>query len=122
VHDTYWIVAHLHYVLFGGSVFGIFAAIYFWYPTMTGRMYNERLGKIHFILSFVGFNITYFMMHYQGLMGMPRRIYDPTSEFIFWTQFSTIGAMILGMGQLPFFYNLIVSRKRGKKAPEDPWE
>jgi cytochrome c oxidase subunit 1 len=122
VQDTYWIVAHLHYVLFGGSVFGIFAAIYFWYPTMTGRMYNERLGQVHFILSFVGFNMTYFMLHWLGLQGMPRRIFDPAEQFIFWTQVSTVGSLILGMGQLPFFYNLISSLKRGKKAPEDPWE
>jgi cytochrome c oxidase subunit 1 len=121
IHDTYWIVAHLHYVLFGGSTFGIFSAVYFFYPTMTGRMYNETLGKIHFVLTFIGFNLTYFVLHILGLEGMPRRIFDPPEQYIFLTQFSTVGAMILGMGQLPFFYNMISSLKRGEIAPEDPW-
>ena len=74
--DTYFIVAHIHYVLFGGSVFTIFAGIYYWFPKMTGRMYNERLGKLHFWLTFIGFNLTFFPMHYIGLQGMPRRVAD----------------------------------------------
>jgi cytochrome c oxidase subunit 1 len=122
VQDTYWIVGHLHYVLFGGSVLGLYAAVYFFYPTMTGRMYNERLAQVHFVMTLVGINMTYFVMHYLGLMGMPRRIYDPAEQFLFLNQISTIGAMILGFGQLPLFYNLISSLKRGKPAPEDPWE
>ena len=77
--DTYFVVAHIHYVLFGGSVFTIFAAAYYWFPKMTGRMYNERLGKLHFFLTFVAFNVTFFPQHYIGLRGMPRRVadYDP---------------------------------------------
>ena len=79
--DTYFIVAHIHYVLFGGSVFTIFAGIYFWFPKMTGRMYDERLGKWHFWLTFVSFNATFFPMHYVGLRGMPRRVFDYDSAF-----------------------------------------
>ena len=76
LHDTYWVVAHIHYVLFGGSVFGVLAGIYYWFPKMTGRMLNETLGKIHFVLMFIGFNLTFFPMHVLGLAGMPRRIAD----------------------------------------------
>ncbi len=79
--DTYFIVAHIHYVLFGGSVFTIFAGIYYWFPKMTGRMYNERLGKLHFWLTFIGFNGTFFPMHWVGLQGMPRRVADYAAEF-----------------------------------------
>ncbi len=74
--DTYFIVAHIHYVLFGGSIFTVFAGIYYWYPKMTGRMYNERLGQLHFWMTFIGFNLTFFPMHYIGLQGMPRRVAD----------------------------------------------
>src|SRR5262249_52958972 len=80
LHDTYWVVAHLHYVLFGGSVFGVFAGIYYWFPKMTGRMLDETLGKVHFILMIVGFNLTFFPMHILGLEGMPRRIADYASN------------------------------------------
>jgi cytochrome c oxidase subunit 1 len=122
VQDTYWIVGHLHYVLFGGTVLGTFAAIYFFFPDMSGRMYSERLGKAHFWLTFIGFNLTYFVMHIQGLEGMPRRIFDPPSEFIPLTQFSAVGSMVLGFSQLILFYNLLHSMKHGEPAPENPWE
>ena len=122
VQDTYWVVAHLHYVLFGGSVMGLFAAVYFWFPTMTGRMYDERLGKVHFVLTFVGMNLTYFVMHYLGILGMPRRVYDPPSQFLLGNELSMVGAMILGGCQLIFFYNMVRSMRHGPKAPADPWE
>jgi len=127
LQDTYWVVAHLHYVLFGGSVMGLFAACYFWFPTMTGRMYNERLGQIHFVVTFIGMNLTFFTMHFIGLFGMLRRNYDYIAELNYWPQLaelnllSSIGAFILGAGQLIFFYNLIVSKYKGKRAPADPW-
>ena len=79
--DTYFIVAHIHYVLFGGSVFTIFAGIYYWFPKMTGRMYNERLGKLHFWMTFIAFNVTFFPMHWVGLVGMPRRVADYAATF-----------------------------------------
>jgi cytochrome c oxidase subunit 1 len=123
VQDTYWLVGHLHYVLFGGTTLGIFAAMYFWFHTFTGKMYNETLGKWHFVLTFVGFNLTYFVMHFVGLDGMPRRILEPLEEsHLFWTQVSTVGAMVLGSSQLIFFYNMLHSWRHGKPAPEDPWE
>jgi len=127
LQDTYWVVAHLHYVLFGGSVMGLFAACYFWFPTMTGRMYNERLGVIHFLVTFIGMNMTFFTMHFLGLFGMLRRTFDFTSELPDWpvlrdlNLFSSIGAFILGAGQLIFFYNMIVSRYKGSRASADPW-
>ena len=127
LQESYWVVAHLHYVLFGGSVMGLFAATYFWYPKMTGRMYNERLGQIHFVLTLVGMNLAFFTMHFIGLSGMLRRTFDYTTELRYWPELaplnllSSIGAFILGVGQLPFFYNVIVSRWKGRRAPPDPW-
>jgi len=127
LQESYWVVAHLHYVLFGGSVMGLFAAVYFWYPTMTGRMYNERLGQIHFLFTLVGMNLTFFTMHFIGLSGMLRRTFDYSSELPFWPELgplnflASIGAFALGFGQLPFFYNVIVSKWKGRPAPADPW-
>ncbi len=127
LQETYWVVAHLHYVLFGGSVMGLFAAAYFWFPTITGRMYNERLGQIHFVLTLVGMNLAFFTQHFIGLSGMLRRTFDYTAELAYWPELaplnllSSIGAFLLGFGQLPFFYNMIVSRWHGRVAPADPW-
>ena len=119
--DTYFIVAHIHYVLFGGSVFTIFAGIYYWFPKMTGRMYNERLGKLHFWLTFIGFNGTFFPMHWVGLQGMPRRVADYAEQFGDWNMVISIFSFLLGASTMIFFYNVIVSWTRGPIAPSNPW-
>ena len=119
--DTYFIVAHIHYVLFGGSVFTIFAGIYYWFPKMTGRMYNERLGKMHFWLTFIGFNGTFFPMHWVGLQGMPRRVADYSAEFGDWNMVISMFSFLLGASTIVFFYNVIMSWARGPIAPSNPW-
>jgi cytochrome c oxidase subunit I len=119
--DTYFIVAHIHYVLFGGSVFTIFAGIYYWFPKMTGRMYDERLGKIHFWLTFIGFNGTFFPMHWVGLQGMPRRVADYADQFGNWNLVISMFSFLLGASTIVFFYNMIVSWSRGPIAPSNPW-
>ena len=127
IHDTYFIVAHLHYVLFGGSLFGLFGAITFWYPKMFGRMMSEFWGKVHFGLTFLFYNLTFFPMHQLGLGGHMRRIYDPT-EYAFLqplqplNRFITISAFLLFSVQIIFALNFIVSWFKGKKATENPWE
>ncbi len=127
IHDTYFIVAHIHYVLFGGSLFAIFAAVTFWYPKMFGRMMNPRVGKIHFWLTFLFYNLTFFPMHNLGVAGHMRRIYDP-SQYEFLqplagiNQFITISALLLFVTQLIFAANFIISWFRGEKATENPWE
>jgi cytochrome c oxidase subunit 1 len=119
--DTYFIVAHIHYVLFGGSVLTIFAGIYYWFPKMTGRMYNERLGKLHFWLTFVSFNLTFFPMHWVGLVGMPRRVADYSDRFGDINLFITISSFALGASVVVFFYNVITSWARGPIAESNPW-
>jgi cytochrome c oxidase subunit I len=119
--DTYFVVAHIHYVLFGGSLFTIFAGIYYWFPKMTGRMYDEKLGKIHFWLTFVGFNITFFPMHWVGLQGMPRRVADYAPEFGNWNFVISIASFGLGASTVVFLYNMVVSWRRGPIAPANPW-
>ena len=119
--DTYFVVAHIHYVLFGGSLFTIFAGIYYWFPKMTGRMYDERLGKIHFWLTFVGFNVTFFPMHWVGLQGMPRRVADYAPEFGNWNLIISIASFGLGASTLVFLYNMIVSWRSGPPAGPNPW-
>jgi cytochrome c oxidase subunit 1 len=124
VHDTYFIVAHIHYVLFGGSVFGIMAGLYYWFPKMTGRMLGEGLGKIQFVLMYVGFNLTFFPMHELGLAGMPRRISDYSST-AGWTELNllaTIGGFTIAVSMLPLLWNVFVSLRTGKIAGDDPWE
>jgi len=126
VHHTYFIVAHIHYVLFGGSIFGIFAAIYFWFPKMFGRMLSEGWGKVHFVLTFVFFNLTFFPMHNLGLGGMMRRIADPMvydhlRQLQPLNQISTLGAMGLGLTTFIFLWNMIHSIRHGKLAPANPW-
>ncbi len=122
--DTYFIVAHLHYVLFGGSLFGLFAGIYYWWPKMSGRILNETLGKINFWLMFIGFNVTFFPMHFTGLDGMPRRIYTYPEGmgWDFWNLVSTIGSFIIALSILSFLHNVFYSARRGEQAPDDPWD
>jgi len=126
IHHTYFIVAHIHYVLFGGSLFGVFAGIYFWYPKMFGRMMNEFWGKVHFVLMFMFFNLTFFPMHNLGLNGMMRRIADPTVYDHLRSQqplqiFITLSAFGLGLSTIPFFVNFFYSMFKGPKAPRNPW-
>jgi len=126
IHDTYFIVGHIHYVLFGGSIFAIFGGIYFWFPKMFGRMMNEKLGKVHFWLSFLAFNGVFFPMHILGIGGMMRRIYDYTqyahlARFKELNSFMTVCAFLLGLSTLIFLFNLIWSIFRGKKAEINPW-
>ena len=122
--DTYYIVAHLHYVLVGGSIFGIFAGIYYWYPKMTGRLLNDRLGTIHFWLMFLGFNLAFAPMHWVGLDGMPRRVYTYSSEmgWDFWNMVSTGGSLVIALSILVFLHNAIRSVRRGEIAGNDPWD
>lgn len=123
-HDTYFIIAHFHYVLIGGSLFGLFSALYYWFPKVTGKVLNERLGKINFILMFIGFNVTFFPQHFLGLMGMPRRIYTYGADLglTFWNAVSTVGAFVLGIGVLYFLINVVHTLRKEKVASVDPWD
>src|SRR5512133_709341 len=121
MHDTYYVVAHFHYVLSLGAIFSIFAGFYYWFPKMSGRMYNELLGKVHFFLMFVGVNMVFFPMHFLGLDGMPRRIPDYTPAFAHWNYVATVGYMITVAGVAIFFVNILWSLAAGKKAPDNPW-
>jgi cytochrome c oxidase subunit I len=121
VSQTYFIVAHIHYVLFGGSVFTIFAGIYYWFPKMTGRMYDERLGKLHFWLTFVGFNLTFFPMHILGTDGMPRRVADYLPKYADLNMFISLASFGLGASVIVFLYNMITSWRFGEIAPGNPW-
>jgi cytochrome c oxidase subunit 1 len=126
IHDTYYIVAHIHYVV-AGIIFGIFAGIYFWFPKMFGRMMNETLGKIHFALTFVFFNLTFFPMHFLGMGGHMRRIYNPEhydflQPFLGMNTFISVMAFILGASQIFFVINFIWSLFAGPRASENPWQ
>ncbi len=124
IHDTYFIVAHIHYVLFGGSTFGIFAAIYFWFPKMTGKMLRESLGRVVFVLLLVGFNLTFWPQFVLGLRGMPRRVADYPSGFGFNTpnMVSTIGWVVMSIGVLVFLADVWISLRRPVAAGDDPWD
>jgi cytochrome c oxidase subunit 1 len=121
--DSYYVVAHLHYVLFGGTVFGIFAGTYYWFPKITGRMYDERLAVIHFWLMFVGFNAAFLPQHMLGLMGMPRRVYtyDRGGLFEWYNLISTLGAFLMGIALLVFVWNAAKSWRSGPRVGNDPW-
>jgi cytochrome c oxidase subunit I len=122
VHDTYFIVAHFHYVLFGGSVTGIYAGLYHWFPKMTGRMMNDKWGQVHFVLHFVGFNLCFFPMHILGLQGMPRRVVQYNPEFATVNQICTVGAVLLAISTIPFTINAVWSWLYGPKAGANPWK
>ena len=120
--DTYFVVAHFHYVLVPGAVFGIVAGVYYWLPKWTGKMYDESLGKMHFWLSFVGLNLTFFPMHFVGLAGMPRRIPDYALQFADFNMMASMGAFLFGTSQLVFVYLVIKTVRSGKEAAQVPWE
>ena len=121
-HDSYFVVAHFHYVLVSGSLFAIIAAVYFWLPKWTGHMYDERLGKWHFWLSVISVNVLYFPQHFLGLAGMPRRYADYAIQFTEWNQVSTIGAFAFGLSQLLFVYVIWKCVRGGRKATAQVWE
>jgi cytochrome c oxidase subunit 1 len=122
-HDTYYVVAHLHYVLFGGSVFGIFAGTYYWFPKISGRMYDEKLAQLHFWLLFVGFNMAFLPQHMLGLMGMQRRIYTYEREGLFewYNLISSLGVVIMTVAILIFLANMTKSWRSGARVGNDPW-
>ncbi|MDP8959955.1 MAG: cytochrome c oxidase subunit I [Actinomycetota bacterium] len=122
--DSYYIVAHLHYVLFGGALMGIFAGIYYWFPKVYGRLLSEGLGKLHFWMMLVGFNLTFGPMHILGLQGQPRRVftYEANVGFDFWNLVATVGAFIIALSILVFMFNWVVSKRTGRPGGVDPWD
>lgn len=123
-HDTYFVVAHFHYVIVGGLVLGLFAGLYYWWPKIFGRMLSEGLGKLHFWLFFIGFHLTFFPQHFLGLMGMPRRVftYQPGYDLEVGNLVSTVGAFFMGIGTLVFIINIIATARKPMTAPADPWD
>ena len=121
VNNTYFVVGHFHYVLYGTVTMGMYAAIYHWFPKMTGKMYYEGLGQLHFWLSFIGTNLNFLPMHPLGLQGMLRRVSSYAPEYEFWNVIASLGAFLLGMSTLPFILNMVSSWIKGKQAPANPW-
>lgn len=123
-HDTYFVVAHFHYVIVGGLILGLFAGLYYWWPKMFGRTLSEGLGKLHFWLFFIGFHLTFFPQHFLGLMGMPRRVftYQPGYDLEVGNLVSTVGAFFMGIGTLVFLINIIATARKPVTAPSDPWD
>lgn len=119
--DTYFVVAHLHYVLFGGAAFTIYAGVYYWFPKMSGRMFNETLGKWHFWLTFAGMQATFMPQHWAGMLGMPRRVADYDPRFDTVNMISTLGSLLIVVGTAVFFYNMYISLRSGEKAGWNPW-
>ncbi len=122
LHDTYYVVAHIHYVLVAGSVMTIFAGLYYWFPKMTGRMYNEFLGKVHFWITAIFINVTFFIQHYLGMKGMPRRYYDYDPQFELLNTISSLGSFVLFAAQFIFVANMIHSAFKGKEAKANTWD
>ena len=122
--DTYFIVAHIHYVLFGGSIFALLAGVHYWFPKITGRLLNEPMAKLNFWVTFIGFNLAFFPMHFLGLDGMPRRIYtyDADMGWNLWNAVSSAGAATIAFGMLIFLYNAVQSYMKGEIAGSDPWD
>lgn len=121
-HNSYFVVAHFHYTLFAGGIMGIMAGVYYWLPKMTGHMYNEKLGKLHFWLTAISFNFTFIPQFFLGLAGMPRRIPDYALQFAEFNMISSIAAFVMGLSQLIFVYNIVTCVKGGKKATDQVWE
>jgi len=122
LHDTYYVVAHFHYVMVAGALFSAFAGVYYWFPKWSGKMYDEKLGKIHFWLTLIFFNMIFFVQHFLGLAGMPRRIPDYNPQFTEFNQISTIGAFGFGLSQLLFLYILLKAIKSGEPAADKQWD
>lgn len=121
LHETYFVVAHFHYTMSLGAVFGVFAGFYYWFPKMTGYLYNETLSKLHFIVFFIGINLTFFPQHFLGLAGMPRRYIDYPDAFALWNYISSVGAFIGALSMLIFFYTVIEAFLRKREAGANPW-
>ncbi|MCY4311007.1 MAG: cytochrome c oxidase subunit 1, partial [Rhodospirillaceae bacterium] len=121
MHDTYYVVAHFHYVLSLGAVFAIFAGFYYWFPKMTGRMYSEKMGRLHFWLMFISANVTFFPMHFLGLAGMPRRYVDYPDAYAGWNAIASYGSYLGGLATILFFYILFHAYTKGAKAADNPW-
>jgi cytochrome c oxidase subunit 1 len=124
VTDTYFVVAHMHYVLFGTAVFGFFAGLYYWFPKFTGRLLDEGLARTHFWLLFVGFNLAFWPQHLLGLRGMPRRVADYAADqgLSFLNLVSTVGAFVVGVSTLALLVNFWITARWGRRAGDDPWE
>ena len=121
VHDTYFVVAHFHYIVYGGTVFVIFASIYHWFPKFSGRMLNEHLGRLHLALTFIGFNLCFAPQHWLGLNGMPRRVAEYDPQFTLINQLSSVGALLMAISTLPFLINVVMSLLQGPAAGPNPW-
>jgi len=121
LHDTYYVVAHFHYTMSIGALFTLFAGWYYWFLKMTGRMYSEAIGKLHFWLSFVGVNMTFFPQHFLGLAGMPRRYADYPDAFAYWNYVSSIGAYVSAVGALVFFVGVVRALRHGARVGDNPW-
>jgi cytochrome c oxidase subunit 1 len=121
LHDTYYVVAHFHYTMSIGALFTLFAGWYYWFPKMSGRMYSEPLGKLHFWLTFIGVNLTFFPQHFSGLAGMPRRYADYPDAFAYWNYLSSVGSYISAAALLVFFAGIALAFQRKVQAADNPW-